>query len=126
MRRTEIGLLKIWKIYPRGTLKPCQTPIWKYGRRRQKVDLQVSDTLSRLPVKTWLYASMDESFHFFLPKFRAKFRVDKGPCLVNLEGHLSLVAANGVDKGRFDIWVLQDSKSLFGFYMPIFNIELTM
>ena len=36
------------------------------------------------------------------------------PCLVNLEGHLSLVAANGVDKGGFDIWVLQDSKSLFG------------
>ena len=29
MRRTEIGLLKIWKIYPRGTLKPCQTPNMK-------------------------------------------------------------------------------------------------
>ncbi|KAJ9672004.1 hypothetical protein PVL29_025585 [Vitis rotundifolia] len=50
------------------------------------------------------------------------------PCLVNLEGHLSLVAANGVDKDRFDIWVLYDSKESiwvkkWSDYMPIFNIK---
>ena len=47
MRRTEIGLLKIGSSINRTFLF-----LLRDGRRRQKVDLQVSDMLSRLPVKT--------------------------------------------------------------------------
>lgn len=47
--------------------------------------------------------------------------------MVNLEGCLSLVAENGVDEDRFDIWVLRDSKESiwvkkWSDYMP-FNIK---
>ena len=50
------------------------------------------------------------------------------PCLINLGGCISLVAENGVDEGRFDIWVLRDRKESiwvkkWSDYMHIFNIK---
>ena len=49
MRRTEIGLLKIWKIYPRGTLKPCQTPNMKIPK--SLISPSLSSASSPFPIE---------------------------------------------------------------------------